>query len=110
MLKCDVNQLRQFIAHNFLFSSEFSLNDEDSFVDGGVLDSIGVLHLILFLEETYQFKLADSEIVRENLDSIQNLKKFVDRKLNGIVEPPRLPTGLSSVAQIGGAIAARIIS
>ena len=35
MPKCDVNHLREFIANNFLFSAEFSLGDEDSFMEAG---------------------------------------------------------------------------
>ena len=97
MLNCDVNQLREFIANNFLFSSEFSLDDKDSFMKAGILDSVGVLHLILFLEENYPIKLADDEIVAENLDSIHNLKKFLDQKLNATVQPVALMTDLSSV-------------
>jgi Acyl carrier protein len=97
MPKCDVNDLRKFIANNFLFSAEFSLGDEDSFIEAGILDSIGVLHVILFLEENYHIKLTDDEIVAENLDSIHNLKKFVDQKLNGTVPAIGLQTGLSTV-------------
>ena len=96
MFKYDLNQLREFIANNFLFSDEFSLHDEDSFLETGILDSISVLHLIFFLEENYNIKLADDEIVAENLDSIHNLKKFLDRKLNG-TQDIGLQTGLSSV-------------
>jgi len=97
MHKCDVNRLREFIANNFLFSAEFSLGDEDSFMETGILDSIGVLHIILFLEEDYHINMSDDEIIAENLDSIHNLKKFVDRKLNGTVQAIGLHTGLSAV-------------
>lgn len=79
-----VNELREFIAKNFLFSDEFSLSDTDSFLDSGIIDSMRVLELILFLEERYQVKLADEEIVPENLDSIQSLKTFVESKLNAL--------------------------
>jgi acyl carrier protein len=81
MVLCDVNELREFMATNFLFSDDFSLGDADSFLDAGILDSTGVLQIILFLEERYQIALDDDEIVPENLDSIQRVKRFVDRKL-----------------------------
>lgn len=97
MLNCDVHYLREFIANNFLFSTEFPLNDADSFMEAGLLDSMGVLHIIFFLEENYHIKLADDEIIAENLDSIHNLKRFLDQKLNGTVQPIGSQTGLSSV-------------
>jgi acyl carrier protein len=82
MILCDVNELRDFMATNFLFSDDFSLGDADSFLDAGILDSLGVLRILLFLEERYQIAVDDDEIVSENLDSIQGLKCFVDRKLS----------------------------
>ena len=81
MVLCDVKDLRQFMATNFLFADDFSLGDDASFLDAGILDSMGVLLIILFLEERYQIALEDEEIVPENLDSIQRMKRFVDRKL-----------------------------
>ena len=83
MVLCDVNELREFMATNFLFSDDFTLGDADSFLQTGILDSMGVLQIIFFLEERYQITLADNEIVPDNLDSIQRLKLFVDRKLTG---------------------------
>jgi len=78
---CDLNELREFMAVNFLFSDEFSLDDTASFMDSGILDSVGVLQIILFLEEHYQIELTDEDIIPENLDSIRNLASFVERKL-----------------------------
>jgi acyl carrier protein len=81
MALCDVNELREFMATNFLLGDDFVLGDADSLLKTGVLDSVGVLQIILFLEERYQITLADDEVVSDNLDSIQRLKLFVDRKL-----------------------------
>jgi len=83
MVPCDVNELREFMATTFLFTDDFALDDADSFLHTGIVDSMGVLQIILFLEERYQITLTDDEIVPDNLDSIQRLKMFVDRKLNG---------------------------
>lgn len=80
-----LNELREFIAKNFLFSDEFSLSDTASFLESGIIDSMRVLELILFLEERYEITLADEEIVPENLDSIQSLKSFVELKLKGLL-------------------------
>jgi acyl carrier protein len=82
MIRGLVNELREFIAKNFLFCDEFPLPDTASFLESGIIDSTRVLELILFLEERYQITLADEEIVPENLDSIQSLKIFVESKLN----------------------------
>jgi acyl carrier protein len=88
MVMCDVNELREFMAANFLFSDDFALDDADSFLHAGILDSMGVLRIILFLEERYRITLTDDEIVPDNLDSIERLKVFVDRKLHGHLRSP----------------------
>ena len=85
MVRGVVNELREFVAKNFLFSDEFSLSDTASFLESGIIDSTRVLELILFLEERYKITLADEEIVPENLDSIQSLRTFVESKLNGLL-------------------------
>jgi acyl carrier protein len=85
MVRCDVNDLREFMATNFLFRDDFVLGDADSFLQAGIIDSTGVLEIIFFLEERYRITLADEEIVADNLDSIQRLKRFVDRKLTAQV-------------------------
>ena len=95
MAGCDLNKLREFMAVNFLFSDEFSLDDAASFMDSGILDSVGVLHIILFLEDHYSIKLKDEEIIPENLDSIRNLARFIERKLceQECRQPGRQPGG-----------------
>ena len=54
--------------------------DDDSLTSVGVLDSVGVLSLITFLEEAFGITIADEEVVPDNLDSIARLDAFVRRK------------------------------
>jgi acyl carrier protein len=74
-------QLRNFIVEHFLFGDGANLEDKASLLDGGVVDSTGVLELVTHLETTYGFKVADDELVPDNLDSIESLTQFVERKL-----------------------------
>ena len=74
-------QIRDYIIENFLFGSD-SLRDEDAFLEHGVVDSTGVLELVLFAEETFGITVDDQEILPENFDSIGNLARYVTRKLN----------------------------
>ena len=74
-------QLREFDVNNFLFGQdEDQLSDHDSFLDKGIIDSTGVLELVSFLEEQYRIKIEDEELVPANLDSINNLARFVEKK------------------------------
>ncbi len=75
--------VRKFIIENFLFgSSENGLEDSDSFLEKGIIDSTGILELIAYLEEKYGIEIKDEEIVPENLDCIKSIVNFIRRKIN----------------------------
>jgi acyl carrier protein len=75
-----VTDLRQFVEENFLFGQKATFSDDDSFLEQGIIDSTGVLELVAFLEEKYHVHVADDELLPENLDSIDNLVRFLQRK------------------------------
>lgn len=73
--------IRTFILDTFLFGDDSeSFGDDDSFMEKGIIDSTGVLELTSFLEEKYSFTVADEEMIPDNLDSVNNLASFVERK------------------------------
>ena len=73
--------IRQYILENLLFTEDESLlQDNDSFLDGGIIDSTGVMEIILFIEETFDIKVDDSEMLPVNLDSVDSLTAFIQRK------------------------------
>ena len=74
-------QLRTYILENFLFTDDPSaLVDSDSFLQKGIIDSTGIMEVIFFLEDELGVQVADTEMVPENLDSVDNLVAFVGRK------------------------------
>ena len=76
-------QIQSYIVECFLLGDATDLEPEQSLLESGVVDSTGILELVMFLEETYHIEVADKEMVPENLDSIANISAFVERKLNG---------------------------
>ena len=72
-------QVKEFFKENFMAEMD-SISDKDSFLDNGIIDSTGVLELVLFLEETYGIKVEDDEIIPENLDSLENIATYVTSK------------------------------
>ena len=74
--------LKKFIRENFLPSSGLNVvEDSDSFMEKGVIDSTGVLELIAFVEDRFGIKVEDEEIIPDNLDSLAKLTSYLDRKL-----------------------------
>jgi acyl carrier protein len=77
-------KIREFLAANFFLGDDPSaLSGMTSLIEAGVIDSTGVLELVGFLEEEFGIRIADEELVPENLDSIDNIVRFVERKQGG---------------------------
>lgn len=74
-------QIREFLAENFLFSSNgFQLDDDASFLEEEVVDSTGIMELVLFVEDTFGVTVDDGEIVPDNFDSVNQLAAYLERK------------------------------
>jgi acyl carrier protein len=76
-------ELRQFIIDNFLFgdqSGRFAFSDTDSLQELGIVDSTGVLELVCHLQERYAIAVADEELIPGNLDSVERIARFIERK------------------------------
>jgi acyl carrier protein len=78
-------KIKTFIRESFLFDSTAKLEDSESLLEKGIIDSTGVLELVLYLEEEFGIKIEDEEIIPENLDSVANIEKLLQGK-NGVVQ------------------------
>jgi len=77
------DEIKSFILNNYLFTSDDgALSDTDSLLQKGVVDSTGILELIMHLEESYSLKVLDQEMIPDNLDSVAAITAFVERKRN----------------------------
>ncbi len=74
------HKLRDFVVKNFYVPDAAVLREEDSLLDGGIVDSTGVLEIIDFIESEFKIVVEDQEMVPENLDSIANIAAFIVRK------------------------------
>ena len=74
-------QIREYVVDNFLFSEDgYHLPEDASFLEEGIVDSTGVLELVMFVEETFDVTVEDDEIVPENFDSVAQLAEYIHRK------------------------------
>ncbi|MBK8335796.1 MAG: acyl carrier protein [Sterolibacteriaceae bacterium] len=73
-------RIRAYILENFMFTDdESALNDGESLLTKGVIDSVGALEITQFIEETFNIKVKEDEMLPENLDSVDNIVAFVRR-------------------------------
>ena len=73
--------IRKFIVENFLFGEDENLRKDTSLLESGIINSVGILELVLFLEETFEFTVEDEELIPENLDSIANIANYVQKRI-----------------------------
>jgi acyl carrier protein len=77
------SQIKEYIARNLLFSDNgFQYGDDASFLDEGIVDSVGVMELVAFVEEQFGFKVNDSEVIPDHFDSVSKLAAFIRSKSN----------------------------
>ena len=70
--------IRGFILENYLFTDDTSqLGLDDSLLGRGIVDSTGMLEIIMFIEEQLGVKVADEDMVPENLDSVNRIAAYV---------------------------------
>ncbi len=73
-------RIRQYILENLMFSDDPSqLPDDVSLLDRGIIDSTGVLEVVMFIEEAFGMKVRDSDLLPENFDSVARIADFVAR-------------------------------
>ena len=85
MMKDTANGIKEtiekFIIQNFMFGDANERIDPDtSFLESGIIDSTGILELIPFVDNTYSISFDENELVPENLDSLNNLERFILQK------------------------------
>jgi acyl carrier protein len=74
-------KLRDFVTEQFLIGSDIeTVDDNDSFMEKEIVDSTGVLELTSFIEEEFGIAVEDNEMTPDNLDSIEKLVNFINRK------------------------------
>jgi acyl carrier protein len=78
-------EIRTFLVNNYLFGRSEALRDDESLLDG-VIDSTGVLELVVFLQESFAIVVEDEEVVPDNLESVKTVVAYVERKLHSKAE------------------------
>ena len=74
------DKVRAFVTSNFYVADPAKLQDSESLLDSGIIDSTGVLEVIGFIEDNFAVTVEDHEMLPENLDSIERIASFIQRK------------------------------
>lgn len=82
------HEIRTFLAENFSLGHDSTkithLPSTQSLTERGFIDSVGIVEVLTFLENQYQIQISDDETVPENIDTIDNMVRFIEMKRSGL--------------------------
>lgn len=79
-----VERTRTYVRETFLYMRpDWNLRDDDPLIGSGVIDSIGVVELIAFLEGAFGVTIPEEEITEQNLGSLRAIGRFIAAKRDG---------------------------
>lgn len=73
-------KIRSYVISHFHLSRRRDLGDEESLLDARLIDSLGVLELVEYLEQTFGIEVTDDDLSPENFQSIGALARFVSKR------------------------------
>ena len=76
-------RIKQHISKNILFNGpDFALDDDASFLEQGVIDSLGFMELVAFVEKEYGIKVGPQDLVPDNFDSVNKLSRYISSRIS----------------------------
>jgi acyl carrier protein len=76
-----VTEIRKYISAKLLYLDEgFEYDNDTSFIDEGLIDSTGVMELVMYVQSTYNLTVEPHEVTPDNFDSVNKLVGFIQRK------------------------------
>ena len=73
-------RIRAFIIEHFPTARARRLTSDESLLENGVLDSLGILDLVAYLEREFRISVSDDDLLPEHFDTLDRLTAFVERK------------------------------
>jgi acyl carrier protein len=78
-----LSEIERFIIDDLTAGGRESINPEEPLISSGVIDSLGTLRLITFLEERFGVKIGDGEVGDENFGTLGRIAALVEQKKAG---------------------------
>lgn len=81
------DRIRSFILEKFPIARRKGLTNGDPLLDSGIIDSLGVLDLVAFIEKEFGVSMSDDELVPENFHNVDALVAFIQAKSPNTIGP-----------------------
>ena len=80
-----MDEIRSFVIETFLFGDPERLTDTTPLLESHIVDSTGILEIVMFLEDRYGIRIEDNELTPDNLNSIERIASLLKKKGVGLV-------------------------
>ena len=71
--------LTEFVKNELLHGRKSDLSPEEDLLSTGIIDSLGILRLVSFIEEQFGIQVPDEDVVYENFNSIRSLTNYLQK-------------------------------
>jgi acyl carrier protein len=78
------HSIKQYILSHFPPARRRELREEDPLLESGIVDSLGILDVVAFIEAEFNVKVEDEDLTSENFQNIARMARYLDRKRNGV--------------------------
>lgn len=78
------DRIREFVLKQFPLTRKNGLKGADRWLESGLIDSLGILDLVHFLENEFSIQVSDEDLLPENFQSLDAVSAFVNRKSESI--------------------------
>jgi len=74
-------QITEYINQEFVAGQEIpQVKDDTELIESGILDSLSILRLVLFIEERYSLRIAPGDVIRENFETVDAICGYVRKR------------------------------
>jgi acyl carrier protein len=73
------SRIREFVLQKFPLARKRKVTDHDNLLESGIIDSLGVLDLVTFLQQEFSVAVEDDDLTPENFQNIERMAQFVAR-------------------------------
>jgi len=73
--------IKEYILTEIMHERDMSdLKNDEPLLENGIIDSVGLLHLLTFIEEKFTLQVPDEEVVPENFENVGAIVNFIKNK------------------------------
>ena len=77
------NTLKKYIYKKFVRGKDRDMvGDDESLFERGIIDSLGLIQLVSFLEDRFKLQVEDEELIPDNFETVNQLKEYIEKKLS----------------------------